>query len=88
VGQLTGGLAHDFNNLLTVIAGYSKLALESSKVDRDDELRTEIQEISRAAGRATLLTQLLLAFSSGQHMTPEVLDLNTTVTDVARCSDG
>jgi two-component system, cell cycle sensor histidine kinase and response regulator CckA len=88
VGQLTGGLAHDFNNLLTVIAGYSKLALESSKVDRDDELRTEIQEISRAAGRATLLTQQLLAFSSGQHMTPEVLDLNTTVTDVARCSDG
>jgi two-component system cell cycle sensor histidine kinase/response regulator CckA len=84
VGQLTGGLAHDFNNLLTVIAGYSNLALESPKVTQDDELRSELQEISRAAGRATLLTQQLLAFSSGQQMTPEVLDLNTTVTDVAR----
>ena len=78
IGQLAGGVAHDFNNLLTAISGYSELALMRVD-DSDPTLREDIQEISKAAGRATVLTQQLLAFSRKQLLEPEVLDVNEIV---------
>ncbi|MGI9658086.1 MAG: ATP-binding protein, partial [Gaiellaceae bacterium] len=82
VGQLAGGVAHDFNNLLTAITGSSEFLL--SDLDRDDPRREEAKEINTAAGRASSLTQQLLAFSRRQILKPEVLDLNSVVTDVDR----
>jgi PAS domain S-box-containing protein len=78
VGQLAGGIAHDFNNLLTAISGYSELALARVD-DRDAELRGNVEEIQRAAGRAASLTQQLLAFSRQQVLQPTVLSLNRIV---------
>jgi PAS domain S-box-containing protein len=78
IGQLAGGVAHDFNNLLTAISGYSEFAL--MRVDGSDPmLRDDLQEISKAAGRAAALTQQLLAFSRKQLLRPEVLDVNEIV---------
>jgi two-component system, cell cycle sensor histidine kinase and response regulator CckA len=70
VGRLAGGVAHDFNNLLTVISGYAALLRAE-----DDGDSTELEEIDRAARRATELTGQLLAFSRQRSANPALIDL-------------
>jgi len=82
VGQLAGGVAHDFNNLLTVISGYSELVL--NRLSESDNNRPKIEEIKRAAQRASALTRQLLAFSRKQVLQPELFDLNHLVTDMSK----
>jgi len=76
VGRLAGGIAHDFNNLLTVIMGYSAL-LSRSKME--SVARERVEQINKAAHRASSLTRQLLAFSRKQVLKPEVLDINSLV---------
>jgi two-component system cell cycle sensor histidine kinase/response regulator CckA len=78
VGRLAGGIAHDFNNLLTAILGYSELVLSQVK-DDDNPIRRDVQEIRAAGESAASLTRQLLAFSRGQILQPQVLDLNVIV---------
>ena len=82
VGQLAGGVAHDFNNLLTVIRGYSELVL--NRLNDNDDNRPKIEEIKRAADRASTLTHQLLAFSRKQVLQPKLFDLNHLVTDMSK----
>ena len=82
VGRLAGGVAHDFNNLLMVMRGYGELMF--NRLDANDPLRRNAEEIQKAAERATALTQQLLAFSRKQVLQPKVLDLNAVVTDVEK----
>jgi signal transduction histidine kinase/CheY-like chemotaxis protein len=77
IGQLAGGVAHDFNNLLTAILGYASMLAE--RPDCDESSRRDLDEIRRAAERATALTRQLLAFSRRQILQARVLDLNTVV---------
>ncbi|WP_306548415.1 PAS domain S-box protein [Desulfobulbus sp.] len=77
VGRLAGGVAHDFNNMLSVILGYAELAL--GKIDPDDPLHHDLQEIYGAGKRSVDITRQLLAFARKQTVAPTVLDLNTTV---------
>jgi PAS domain S-box-containing protein len=79
VGRLAGGIAHDFNNILMVISGYSEFLVE--RVGNNQEIRIPVQEIAKAAQRATGLTRQLLAFSRKQMLAPKVLDLNEVVTE-------
>lgn len=76
VGRLAGGIAHDFNNLLTVIMGYSTLLMRSKMENAAYE---RIEEINKAAERASSLTRQLLAFSRKQVLKPEVLNINGLV---------
>jgi len=80
VGRLAGGVAHDFNNILTTILGYSELILRRTGGDARD--RDNAQEIKKAADRASSLTRQLLAFSRKQALQPQVLDLNSIVTEM------
>ena len=82
VGQLAGGVAHDFNNLLTVITGYSDLVL--ARLDESDDNRTRIEEIKRAALRASSLTRQLLAFSRKQVLQPKLFNLKDLVADMSK----
>ncbi len=82
IGRLAGGVAHDFNNLLTVIQGFSEMALKSSGLDT--AVRRDLEEVHKAALRASDLTGQLLAFSRRQPVQPRVLDLNTLVADMAK----
>ncbi len=75
VGQLAGGIAHDFNNLLTAIIGYSDLLLESEDCSVRS-VRSDVEEIRRAAERAAGLTRQILAFSRRQPMQMETISLN------------
>ncbi len=85
VGRLAGGVAHDFNNLLTVIRGNASLLLD--QVPADSELRGELQEIERAASRASDLTRQLLAFGRKQVLQLQDLDLNAVVAQLTRMLD-
>jgi PAS domain S-box-containing protein len=78
IGRLAGGVAHDFNNMLSVILG----SAEMEQLDPSDPLCVNFKEIAEAGRRSARLTQQLLAFARKQTVTPEMLDLNTTVTDM------
>jgi PAS domain S-box-containing protein len=78
VGRLAGGVAHDFNNMLGVILGYTDLALKRLNVQ--EPLYQDLQEVNNAARRSADLTRQLLAFSRKQIVTPRAINLNEAVT--------
>ena len=80
IGQLAGGVAHDFNNLLTIINVHTDLLL--LQLDQRDPMRSDVEEVSRAAARAASLTRQLLAFSRKGVVQPQVLDLARVVEGV------
>ncbi len=80
IGQLAGGIAHDFNNLLTIIIGYC--ALLRSALSGRPSLLKEVEEISAAVEKATILTRQLLAFGRRQMLQPKVLNMNDVLTDM------
>ncbi|HEY0529313.1 MAG TPA: MHYT domain-containing protein [Gemmatimonadaceae bacterium] len=77
VGQLAGGVAHDFNNLLMVIRGNTDILAQ--EVSDNESARDELNEIAKAAERASTLTTQLLAFSRRQMLVPKVVNLNTVI---------
>jgi nitrogen-specific signal transduction histidine kinase/ActR/RegA family two-component response regulator len=77
IGRLAGGVAHDFNNMLQVILGLSDMALRTP--DLAPELHRDLSEIRKAARRSVDLTRQFLSFARKQMVSPEVLDLNDTV---------
>jgi PAS domain S-box-containing protein len=79
LGRLAGGVAHDFNNHLTVIAGYCDMLL--GRLEPDDAMREEVEEIRAAGGRAGTLTQQLLAFSRKQIAERKPVNLNDVVAE-------
>jgi PAS domain S-box-containing protein len=81
-GQLAGGLAHDFNNFLTTILGYCDLLLHERQIK--GMLADHVTEVRAAAGRASALTQQLLAFSRKQALENIVLEVNSIVTKLER----
>ena len=81
-GQLAGGVAHDFNNFLTTILGYSDLLLDELGMKGD--IADHITEIRNAAGRASVLTTQLLAFSRKHPLAPCVVDVNSLLNNLER----
>jgi signal transduction histidine kinase/CheY-like chemotaxis protein len=82
VGQLAGGIAHDFNNLLLVISGYTSMVQERQAPESEDNL--DLDEVRKAADRATVLTRQLLSFSRRQTIQPLHVDLNDLIEDALR----
>lgn len=81
VGRLAGGVAHDFNNVLTAIFGYADLLNED--LPEGHQARQDLEEIRKAAQRASTLTRQLLAFSRQQVLQPMVLSPNDLIEDIA-----
>ena len=82
VGRLAGGIAHDFNNMLTAILGFSELTLQ--QLPADSPLRRHVEQINSAAKHTQLLTRQLLTFSRKQVTEPQLLALNTLVSDTGK----
>jgi CheY-like chemotaxis protein len=87
VGQLTGGVAHDFNNLLTVIMGGLEIierqlpALPKSVAK--DRIGRAAAMAREGADRAAKLTARLLAFARRQPLSPQPIDANKLIADLA-----
>jgi signal transduction histidine kinase/ActR/RegA family two-component response regulator len=74
IGRLAGGVAHDFNNLLAVIYGF--VAHGRKNLDPASPIRSDLDQIQQAAGRAGELTKQLLTFARRQRVEPRVFDLD------------
>ena len=79
-GQLAGGVAHDFNNFLTTILGYCDLVL--AETGRKSTVASHVAEIRGAAGRASVLTGQLLAFSRRQALEPRIVEVNSLIANL------
>ena len=80
LGTLAGGIAHDFNNLLAIINGYAEFCL----IHNADaaQVRKSLQEIHRAAQRASGLVRQILTFSRKNEVKFAPFDLNQHVRDL------
>jgi PAS domain S-box-containing protein len=76
VGRLAGGIAHDFNNILTAITGYTELALKS---DTSESVHADLEEVYKAAERASGLTRQLLSFARRQTVNAKIVDPNELI---------
>jgi PAS domain S-box-containing protein len=82
IGRLAGGVAHDFNNILMVIQGAASLALFD--LPDDSPVRSDLSDIQRATERAKTLTKQLLAFGRRQVLTPKVVSLNESISELEK----
>jgi PAS domain S-box-containing protein len=80
VGRLAGGIAHDFNNILTAIIGFGDLV--ANALPMTSPLRSDVEEILKAATRASTLTRQLLTFSRKEVRRPELVDVNRVVANL------
>jgi len=82
IGRLAGGVAHDFNNLLMAIMGYCDLSL--IRLKKESQPYHYVEEIGKAADRASSLTRQLLALSRRQVLQPQILDLNQVLSEIKK----
>ena len=77
LGLLAGGIAHDFNNLLVSVLGNADLALrDMAKLSPG---RPRVEEIKKAAIRASELTGQMLAYSGRGQFVVEPVDVSELV---------
>jgi signal transduction histidine kinase len=81
MGQLTGGVAHDFNNLLTPIIGSLDMLIRSAA--GTERQRRLINAGMKAAERAKMLVQRLLAFSRRQPLQIQAVDVPGLISGMA-----
>lgn len=83
LGHLTGGVAHDFNNMLAVVIGGLNMAQRRISRGNTDDVPKLLAAAMEGATRAATLTQRLLAFSRQQPLSPESVDANKLVANMA-----
>jgi PAS domain S-box-containing protein len=83
LGHLTGGVAHDFNNMLAVVIGGLNMAQRRIARGNVEEVPKLLAAAMDGATRAATLTQRLLAFSRQQPLSPEPVDANKLVANMA-----
>ena len=82
LGTLAGGIAHDFNNLLAVIGSNAELG--RADVPEGHPVRTSLDEIAKASGRAKDIVKQILLFSRGQQAERQPILLAPVVDDAIR----
>jgi len=80
IGQLAGGIAHDFNNMLTVILGHTEIAMQES--DPGMTTYADFDAIRQAATHSANLTRQLLAFARKQVISPKIVEMNSSITEM------
>ena len=86
IGKLAGGVAHDFNNVLTAIVGYANVL--HMKMNRNEPMRSDVDQILSATERAANMAQTLLAFGKKQVVSLKNGDLNIIVQGIEKLMTG
>ena len=82
IGTLAGGIAHDFNNILAAIIGYTEIAME---VDRENKQVVDyLREVMTAAQRAKDLTAQILTFSRQAEVEPRPMRLGNVIRETVK----
>lgn len=76
LGNMANGVAHHFNNILGGMLTSIDAALQS---DNPRLTRKTLEKVAESVGRATRITNQLLAFSKTEHGLGEWIDLNAAV---------
>ena len=79
IGELSAGIAHEVNNPLTSVIGFAQLLLEE---DIPDNLRGNVEIISREAERASGIVKNLLTFSRRHDEVKQMVNINTIIEKV------
>ena len=79
VGQLAGGIAHDFNNLLAALVGNVQLMRRRLDQGAFHDLTRYVGAVESITGKASALTQRLLALSRRQTLAPAPLDVRQRI---------
>ena len=82
LGVLAGGIAHDFNNLLIGILGNAGLA--AMELVNDSPAAYRVEQVKRAAERASDLTNQLLAYSGRGTVSKQLVNLSSVVDEMCR----
>lgn len=78
IGRLTAGIAHDFNNLLTVVLGNLE-SVQRRFVNLDSTVTRALDNATRGAQQAAVLTERLLAFARRKPLEPRRLELDAVI---------
>jgi PAS domain S-box-containing protein len=77
VGELAAGISHDFNNILSAISGNARLGL--ADLPAGHRVQQNLEEIAKAAARATRLVRQVLLFSRQNAPKREPINLAAVV---------
>jgi PAS domain S-box-containing protein len=77
IGLMAGGVAHDLNNILSGIVGYPELILLT--LEKDSELRPQIEAIQQSGIRAAAVVDDLLTVARGAASTRAIQDINLLI---------
>jgi len=80
LGVLAGGVAHDFNNLLTPILGDLSLAL--ADLPTTSPVRSRLERVYEAAGRAAALTHQMLDYAGQRPLVMAPVDVSQLVAEL------
>ena len=78
LGVMAGGITHDFNSLLTVMLGQTELLLNKSKDNEPEELH----RIRDAIGKASELTEKMLAYAGKTRLKTRTSDIGLLVKEM------
>jgi CheY-like chemotaxis protein len=79
ISDLAGAMANQFNNIMMAVSSYAELELKKTS----SQERRSLEQVLSNAARATSLIQKLLAFSRRPVPSPQPLQLNRLVTEIA-----
>lgn len=80
MGLMTAGIAHDFNNLILVILSFAQFIQDETS--EESQSWESINEVIKAANRASALTQQLLSFSQVKEAAAQTVDLNFRLAEI------
>ena len=79
IGELSAGIAHEINNPLTSVLGFTELLRDR---ELPEDIRENIELISRETERASGIARNLLTFSRGHNEAREMININDVIASV------
>ena len=83
---MANSFSHDFNNLLGGILGYTEILMQNEALKNDLDSRTYLENITKIVDKGKSIIARLLSVSDQGKITENLIDVNSTITDVIAIS--